>query len=69
MNVPRKSVLSTNQIIAALEVMPGMVLYRDDYGNVSVARNEEFERLPPDEQNRLLKHFIAALHLEAGLEV
>jgi hypothetical protein len=69
MNVPRKSVLNTDQIIGMLEVMPGMVLYRDDYGNVSVARNREFERLPPDEQNRLIKQFIAALHLEAGLEV
>jgi hypothetical protein len=52
-----------------LEAMPGMVLYRDDYGTVSVARNEQFERLPPDEQDRVLKHFIAALHLEAGLEI
>jgi hypothetical protein len=68
MNVPRK-VLSTDQIIGMLEAMPGMVLYRDDYGTVSVARNEQFERLPPDEQDRVLKHFIAALHLEDGLEV
>ena len=68
MNVPRKSVLSRDQIREVLEVMPGVVLYQDDYGNVSVARNEQFERLPPDEQNRLLKPFIIALHLEAGME-
>jgi truncated hemoglobin YjbI len=69
MNVPRKSVLSTDQLIGMLEAMPGMTLYRDDYGTVSVARNEQFEKLPPDEQDRVLKHFIAALHLEAGLEI
>jgi hypothetical protein len=69
MNVPGKSVLSADQVRGMLEVMPGMALYWDDYGHVSVARNEEFERLPPGDQNRLLKQFIAALHLEAGLEV
>ena len=69
MSVLRRSFLQADEIRELHELMPGLVLFRDNYGNVTLARDEEFRKLSGDEQNLLLKQFIVALHLEAGLEV